>query len=176
MMKAKTLGSVTLCSAILLATSLFGQSSAPAPAAQSTNNDVATLKAQLAEQQKQIDALKSAIEEEKKLIEKTASAATARDSQNTMALPRDKALGDVASTTPIIPAVAPVTTPVISGGQKSVTPGNPCEAGMDPNAVPPYLRLGSVCITPIGFMDATFVGRDKNAASGIGTQLRQRSI
>ena len=41
----------------------------------------------------------------------------------------------------------------------------------DTNAVPPYLRFGSVCITPIGFMDATFVWRDKNAASGIGSNF-----
>ncbi len=46
--------------------------------AQTADNDVATLKAQLAEQQKQIDALKSAIDEEKKLIERAASAAPAQ--------------------------------------------------------------------------------------------------
>ena len=76
-MKAKTLGSVTLCSAILFGTvRCWAKQSAPtAPAApQTTDNDVAALKAQLAEQQKQIDALKSAIEEEKKLIEKAANA------------------------------------------------------------------------------------------------------
>jgi hypothetical protein len=166
MMKAKILGSVTLCSAILLGTSLLGQT--PAPAAQSTNNDVATLKAQLAEQQKQIDALKSAIEEEKKLIEKAASVAPPQDG---FALPRNKALGDVASTTPIIPSIAPVAAPVVGGGQKTIVPGNPCDGGPDSNAVPPYIRLGSVCITPIGFVDATFVYRDKNAASGIGTNF-----
>ena len=37
--------------------------------------------------------------------------------------------------------------------------------------MPPYLRFGSVCITPVGFMDATFVWRDKNAASGIGSNF-----
>ena len=179
-MKAKTIGSVTLCSAILLGTSvlapkpLLAQTTAPAaPAAtQTADNDVATLKAQLAAQQKQIDALKSAIEDEKKLIEKASTAAAAaRDSQNTMALPRDKALGDVASTTPIIPPAAPIATSAISGGQKTVTPGNPCEGPIDTNAVPPYFRFGSVCITPIGFMDLTFVGRDKNAGSGIGSSF-----
>jgi hypothetical protein len=172
MMKAKTLGSAILCSAILLGTSLLGQTSAPsAPAVpQSTDNDVATLKAQLAEQQKQIDALKSAIEEEKKLIEKAASAQS-RDSQDTFALPRNKALGDVASTTPIIPSIAPVATPVISGAQAPAASGNPCDGPPDTNSVPPYLRLGSVCITPVGFVDATFVWRDKNAASGIGTNF-----
>jgi hypothetical protein len=169
MMKAKTIGSVTLCSAILLGSSLLGQT--PAPAVQSTDNDVATLKAQLAEQQKQIDALKSAIEEEKKLIEKASESAAARNGQDTFALPRDKALGDVASTTPIIPPVAPAVASAINRGQAPAASSNPCDGPPDTNSVPPYLRLGSVCITPVGFVDATFVWRDKNAASGIGTNF-----
>jgi hypothetical protein len=175
MMKAKTLGNIVLCSAILLGTSVllptwaFGQGPAPA-VPQTTDNDVAALKALLAEQQKQIDALKSAMEEQKKLIEKTASA-QARDSQDNFALPRNKALGDVASTTPIIPPIAPVTTPVISGAQAPSASGNPCEGPIDTNSVPPYLRFGNVCITPIGFMDATFLWRDKDAASGIGSNF-----
>src|SRR6202046_5302982 len=121
MMKAKTLGSAILCSAILLGTSLIGQTAAPsAPAApQTTDSDVATLKAQLAEQQKQIDALKSAIEEEKKLVEKAANG-PARESQDTFALPRNKALGDVASTTPIRPPIPTLATAVLDGGQKTV--------------------------------------------------------
>jgi hypothetical protein len=171
-MKAKTLGTAILCSAILLGNSLLGQVSAPV--APSTDNDVATLKAQLAEQQKQIDALKSAMEEQKKLIEKAASSVPARDSQDSFALPRNKALGEVASTTPILPSiapVAPVVAPAVNRGQAPAGGGNPCEAGLDANSVPPYLRLGSVCIIPIGFMDATFVWRDKNAASGIGSNF-----
>jgi len=169
-MKAKTLGTVILCSAILLGTSLFGQVSAPA--AQSTDNDVATLKAQLAEQQKQIDALKSAMEEQKRLIERAASAAASvQPGQDTFALPRNKALGEVASTTPIIPPVSPVVAPIANRGQAPAGGGNPCEAGVDPNVVPPYLRFGSVCITPVGFLDATFVWRDKNAGSSIGTNF-----
>jgi hypothetical protein len=170
MMKAKTLGTVMLCSAILFGASLFGQVSAPA-ASQTTDNDVAILKAQLAEQQKQIDALKSAIEEEKKLIEKAANRAPSQNNQDGFALPRDKALGDVASTTPIIPSIAPAATPVIGAAQAPVASGNPCDGPPDSNSVPPYLRLGSVCITPVGFVDATFVWRDKNAASGIGSNF-----
>ena len=175
-MKAKTLGTVILCSAILLGTSLFGPASAfgqvSAPAAQSTDNAVATLKAQLAEQQKQIDALKSAMEEQKRLIEKAAStAASVQPGQDTFALPRNKALGEVASTTPIIPPISPVVAPTANRGQAPAGGGNPCEAGVDPNVVPPYLRFGNVCITPVGFMDATFVWRDKNAASGIGSNF-----
>jgi hypothetical protein len=171
-MKAKTLGTAILCSAILLGSALLGQVSTPV--APSTDNDVATLKAQLAEQQKQIDALKSAMEEQKKLIEKAASSVQARDSQDSFALPRNKALGDVASTTPIIPSIAPVApviAPAVNRGQAPAGGGNPCEAGLDTNSVPPYLRLGSVCIIPIGFMDATFVWRDKDGASGIGSNF-----
>jgi hypothetical protein len=172
MMKAKTLATV-LCSAILFGTSLAGQESAPSAQStgtQNTGNDVAALKALLAEQQKQIDALKSAMEEQKKLIEKATAVTPARNGQDNFALPRNKALGEVASTTPILPPIAPVTTPVINAGQKDAST-NPCEAGPDANAVPPYIRLGSVCLTPIGFMDATFVWRDKNAASGIGSNF-----
>jgi hypothetical protein len=176
MMKAKTLGTATLCSAILIGTALLGQVSAPpAPAApQSTGNDVATLKAQLAEQQKQIDALKSAMEEQKKLFEKATSAVTpAQPGQDTFALPRNKALGDVASTTPIIPSIAPANKAALSGAQPAAgsSSANPCDAPPDSNSVPPYLRLGSVCITPVGFVDATFVWRDKNGASGIGSNF-----
>jgi hypothetical protein len=163
MMKAKTLGTVMLCSAILFGSSLPGQS---------TDNDVAALKAQLAEQQKQIDALKSAMDEQKKLIERAASAAKpVQPGQDTFALPRTKALGDVASTTPIIPSIAPANKAALSGGQPAAASTNPCDAPEDTNSVPPYLRFGSVCITPVGFVDATFVWRDKAAASGIGTNF-----
>ena len=173
-MKAKTLGSVTLCAAMLFAAAVsvetaFGQTAAPA--AQTNDNDVATLKAQLAEQQKEIDALKAAMDEQKKLLQNSVSAASARDSQDSFALPRNKALGEVASTTPIIPPIAPVVAPVVSQGQSPAASGNPCEAGLDTNSVPPYLRFGNVCITPVGFVDATFVWRDKNGASGIGSNF-----
>ena len=47
---------------------------------------------------------------------------------------------------------------------------NPCAATGD-NAVPPYLRLGNVCIVPIGFMDLTAVWRDKNTGSSIGSNF-----
>src|ERR1700733_13761028 len=127
-MKAKTLGSVTLCAAMLFAAAVsvetaFGQTSAPA--AQTNDNDVATLKAQLAEQQKEIDALKAAMDEQKKLLQNSVSAGAARDSQDSFALPRNKALGEVASTTPILPPIAPVVAPVVSQGQSPAASGNP---------------------------------------------------
>jgi hypothetical protein len=165
MMKAKTLGSVMLCSAILLGTSVLlptralGQVSAPA--APPADNDVAALKALLAEQQKQIDALKSAMEEQKKLIERATGATRQRDANDSFALPRDKALGEVASTTPIIPSIAPATMPVVAAPQGG-------------NAVPEsplQLHIGDAFITPVGFLDFTSVFRSHDAGNGIGTNF-----
>ena len=48
---------------------------------------------------------------------------------------------------------------------------NPCEAPPDTNAVPPYLRVGSTCVMPVGFMDLTSVFRDKNAGSSLGSNF-----
>jgi hypothetical protein len=168
MMKAKTLGTVILCSAILLGTALPGQTPAPQPA--QANSDVATLKAQLAEQQKQIDQLKLAIEDQKKLIERATSGVLAQPGQDSFALPRNRALGDVASATPIIPSIAPVVAPALSAGQKTGNPANPCEAVPDGQS-PAFIRLGSTCLVPIGFMDLTSVWRDKNAGSSLGSNF-----
>src|SRR6202051_2658912 len=136
-------------------------------------SDITVLKAQLAAQQKQIDQLKLALEEQKKLIERSMKA-TASEDKREFALPRDKALGEVASTTPYIPpapAPAPLATPVIEPSQKTtVAPANPCEAVPDGPA-PAFIRLGSTCLVPIGVMDLTAVWRRENAASSIGSHL-----
>lgn len=50
-------------------------------------------------------------------------------------------------------------------------PKNPCEAPPDATTVPPYLRLGGVCIMPVGFMDLTAIWRDKDAGSAIGSSF-----
>jgi hypothetical protein len=169
-MKAKTLGNL-ICSAVFLAATLWGQTTAPADSQDPNSPTMAALKAQLAEQQKQIDQLKLALADQMKLIEKATHAAPLQPGQDALALPRDKALGDVASTTPIIPSIAPAAKPALNAGQAPASSANPCDGAPDSNAVPPYLRLGSVCITPVGFVDATFVWRDKNAASGIGSNF-----
>ncbi|HTW67479.1 MAG TPA: hypothetical protein VME17_22830 [Bryobacteraceae bacterium] len=175
-MKVKTLGNV-VCSAVFLAASLCAQTVTPSPAnTQNANGQNAgnqyldALKAQLAEQQKEIDQLKLALEDQKKLIEKAEKAPLLPPGQDSFALPKDKALGEVASSTPIVPSLEPAAKPTLSSGQ-SGSGGNPCEGPPDGNAVPPYLRIGSVCVVPIGFMDATFVWRDKDAGSGIGSSF-----
>jgi len=164
-MKVKTLGNA-VCSAVFVAASLWGQTAATTSA---NTPDLETLKAQLAEQQKQIDQLKLVLEDQKKLIQRATTAAPVQPGQDNFALPRDKALGDVASTTPIIPSIAPAVVPPLSGGQKT-TSSNPCEENPDGPA-PAFIRLGSTCLTPIGFVDATFLWRSENAASGIGSNF-----
>lgn len=104
-MKAKILQSLTLCVTVLLTSPALSVAQTNSAGSQSTSADVTALKTQLSEQQKEIDALKQALEEQKKLIEQNLKAGTtsADKSRPDFALPRDKALGDVASTTPIIP-------------------------------------------------------------------------
>ncbi len=139
--------------------------SATTSGAQSQNDEIARLQAALAAQQKQLEALQKALEQQQKLLQSTIDA-KATDSS---AAKQPASLGTVASLTPVVPAPAPapfalptMATPAPQAPMASG--GNPCETGPDANAVPPYLRLGNVCITPVGFMDLTAVWRDKNAA------------
>ena len=167
-MNSKRLTAVTLL--VVLVTGLSGGLLAQTPAqtapTQATNDDVAALKALLVEQQKQIDQLKSALEDEQKAIERVSNSATASAQQQPVqtksdfTLPRDKALGEVASTTPYIPAAAAVPTAVASPIAGSASPiavaspaaaqppagatTNPCEAVPDG----PALRPSSVSEAP----------------------------
>jgi hypothetical protein len=70
-----------------------------------------------------------------------------------------------------LPAIPGLPAPRTAAQDSGNGSKNPCESNQDENSVPPYLRLGSVCIVPVGFMDATSVWRDKNAGSGIGTSF-----
>ena len=146
-----------------------GSSNSTSTAAQSPDAEIAQLKAALVEQQKQLQSLQQALQNQQQLIEKvsgTASAPALRPN-----------LGNVASLTPVLPAPVPVpvsiANPTPAPRPQGATGGgsNPCEAGPDGNAVPAYLRLGSVCIVPIGFMDLTPVWRDKNAGSSMGSNF-----
>lgn len=187
-MKVKRSKAVSLLAVMLLgsiASGLLAQVPSQPGQLQANETDIAALKALLSEQQKQIDQLKSALEQQQKLIERVSGNAAAASSTTTASspaqpanqdftLPRDKALGDVASTTPYIPpaAVTPAAKPAITAAQAGGgAPGNPCEAAPDTNAVPPYLRIGSVCVVPIGFLDATTYWRNENTGSSIGSNF-----
>jgi hypothetical protein len=136
----------------------------------SASEEIARLKTALAEQQKQLQALQQVLQNQQQLIEKAVgTSATAA----APAGPQRANLGTVASLSPVIPAPAPL--PVSIASPRPQPPagggGNPCESAPDTNAVPPYLRLGSVCIVPVGFMDFTPFWRDKNAGSSMGSNF-----
>jgi hypothetical protein len=118
-----------------------------------SNPDIERLKAQLAAQQEQIDQLRRVLDEQKKTLEQASQ-------------PKPPSLGQVASTTAIIPAgdVAPVLHPAVAASL--ATP----QAAADANA-PLQLKVGSATITPLGFMDMTAVYRSADGGSSIGTNF-----
>jgi len=141
---------VVSCSAIL-----SGADLATDPA-RGSGTDIDELRALLSAQQKQIEELRVAMEAQKKLIEKLAPASS---DNAQFSLPNVKRLGEVATTSPVLPAApAPLPAPQSSG--------NVAE-----DAAPLQLKIGNAFITPIGFMDMTAVSRSTNPGSGIGTNF-----
>lgn len=137
------------CLAIICAGGSFGQDA---------NDDIARLKAQVAEQQRQIEELTRRLDSLMKPMQPGQSqTASESNAAGNAARPDNRPL--VASTTPIFPsAPAPSSAPIIS------PPAQP--AGTDQN--PLQLRLGDVTITPVGFMDITSITR--STATGFGIQ------
>ena len=150
-------------------------------------SEIEQLKQMLADQQKQIDQLRQALAQQpKKEFEGSASATTAAPAAPVVP-PVDPApvstfrnFGQVASTTPVLPnaALVPAALPAAFPLPPKPLPQvnatgssqNPREADAD-KTIPTFLRLGSVCIVPIGFMDLTPFWRDKNAASSMGSNF-----
>lgn len=144
-----------------------------------SSQQVQELKQQLADQQKQIEELRMLLVGQQKKIESVSNpaptavpvAAPAPEA----AAPR-KSVGEVASLTPILPALPaaprPVAVPLPPAPQaaKPDASANPCEASPE-GQTPAFIRLGSTCLIPVGFMDLTTVWRDKNAGSSMGSNF-----
>jgi hypothetical protein len=129
------------------------------------SDEIARLRATMAEQQKQLQMLEETLRNQQALLEKALGAKASTFT----------GIGQVASTSPVIP-IAPL--PAIAFPSPKPLPQaaaaaskNPCEAAPDSNTVPPYLRIGSVCVIPVGFMDLTPFYRDKNAGSSMGSNF-----
>jgi hypothetical protein len=186
-----------LLASLLVGASLLGaaddastttNSATVAVSTQSQNDEIAHLKATLAEQQKQLQLLQQTLQNQQALLEKalTAKPAAAVTPGTTPAASSGTfgSVGEVASTSPIIPKINPIPlaplpiaypSPAIAGAlpqgaSSSGSTGNPCDAPID-GPIPAYIRLGSVCIVPIGFMDLTPFWRDKNAGSSMGSNF-----
>lgn len=146
----------------------------PASPASETKTDstaeVQRLKDQLAKQQAQIEALRGALEDQKKLIESIAAKEATAAKETTAATPRSTTSPDqlMASS---VPMIAP--TSVEPAPRRADTPLPPPAQNAIPatTTAPLQVKIGDVYITPVGFMDATGVWRDKNAGSSIGSNF-----
>ena len=131
----------------------------PPPAADSGSQatEIQQLKQQLEQQQKQIEALRTALEQQKQALDKVLSAASAEPEHK---MPN---LGEVASTTPIIPrGVAPAAA-------AAVPPPPQAEGAAQPS--PLQIHIGDAAITPVGFMDLTNTWRSTNAGTSLQTNF-----
>jgi len=142
----------------------------PASPPAGENQEINQLKSELAEQQKQIQELRAAMAEQRKLIEANrpaavapaASAQTAPAQAAPAAAPGVRTLGEVASTTPVLPPVAPAALPPVA---------SPAGSQGDNVASPLQIHIGDATITPVGFLDFTTVFRTTDEGSGIGTNF-----
>jgi hypothetical protein len=154
------------------------------------NAELAKLKAQLEQQQKQIEQLSKMLVDQKKVLEQVTSSnsaapATAASpaSVDAAAAPAPAApsavaaaapapapatpvhmlpnMGEVASSTPMLPPPPPAPAPHVLDAQ--------VPAGEPPS--PLQLKIGDATLTPVGFMDLTAVWRNENAGSGIGSSF-----
>jgi hypothetical protein len=125
---------------------------------QTQSTDINELRALLAAQQKQIEELRTSLEAQKKVIDKLAPAQN--DGNAKFSLPNAAKLGEVATTSPVLPAApAPLPAPQSVAAETEEKPG------------PLQLRIGNAFISPVGFMDMTAVSRSTNPGSGIGTNF-----
>jgi hypothetical protein len=142
---------VTVGGVLLLLGALGVPARAQEPAA--TNPEIERLKAQLAAQQEQIDQLRRTLEDEKKVLDRASQ-------------PKPPSLGQVASTTPILPAGD--AAPVLNTGMAAAVALPQLDT--DP-ASPLQIHIGTATITPLGFMDFTSVFRSADEGSGIGSSF-----
>ena len=128
-----------------------------------TADDIATLKQQLAEQQKQLEQLRAAMQKQQEAIEKAAKQMESAEARRVNA---PASLGEVASTTGILPMpaiVSPTINPAgtINAAQTQQQPGK--------SESPLGFHIGGATFTPLGFVDFISVTRSTNTGSNLAT-------
>jgi len=164
-----------------LLSSIIPLSAADNPVAEPS--EIEQLKQMLADQQRQINELRQALTQQQTQQQtKQADGNVSASAGSPVIPPMDptpvstyRNLGQVASTSAILPhppAAFAIPTPALPQPSPAPTAAskNPCEADPD-KTIPTFLRMGNVCIVPIGFMDLTPVWRDKNAGSSMGSNF-----
>ena len=131
-----------------------------------SSQEVSQLKVQLADQQRQIDELRAALQ--KLLATRQPAEQDGAQPQipqgGTPGIPQ---LGQVASATPIVPVASAASTPLAF---PTAAPAAAPQVNVVPES-PLQIHIGSATITPVGFMDFTAVARTTNPGSGIGTNF-----
>ncbi|HYM13274.1 MAG TPA: hypothetical protein VEU62_21220 [Bryobacterales bacterium] len=153
--------------------------SAAEPSGNDAVQEVESLKAKLAGQQKQLEQLRLALEAQGKLIERmSASQQAAQGRASAEAAPASESspgvrnLGKVASLTPMVPAAAlPPAAPLPALPAAAPAPAAAPQGENAPKLSPLSIPIGSAWVTPIGFMDFTDVFRSTTGGSGIGTNF-----
>ncbi|MBZ5543659.1 MAG: hypothetical protein LAO07_08265 [Acidobacteriia bacterium] len=170
-MRGGRTGSTVVVIAMLLAafaTPAFSQ----APADESKRgsapgDDVSALKQMVAEQQKQIEALRSTVNAMRQKLDQAGNNSLAAWGQA-------GSVGEVASTTPVIPKSAEKSENASETLAVAVPLGIPAAHPAPKEgdeASPLQFRIGSAYVTPVGFMDFTSVFRSHDGASSIGTNF-----
>lgn len=139
-------------------------------ASDTRQSDIEQLKQMILNQQQQINQLRQ---------ELAGKATAATEAPAAPAVPNFPSTGQVASTVAVVPAgsraikaeAAPLPLPIPQAPVTAqATAGNPCEQ-VPEGQNPTFIRLGSTCLVPVGFMDLTSVWRDKNAGSSMGSNF-----
>ncbi len=154
----------------------------------STNDQITLLKKQMALQQQQIEQMQKALAEQNRLLEQLSKPAPAPEQAAQPAQPAQPAkaavsaqqasqehttsLGDVASTSPMIPQSKKNTENAITSSavgsptiHMGATPGGGDETS------PLQIHIGDATITPVAFMDFTSVYRNHDTNGSIATNF-----
>jgi hypothetical protein len=122
--------------------------------------ELAALKVQLAAQQKQIEQLQTALQSQMKMLDQMAA-----NTAPAAAPPRSAGLGEIASTTPMLPPAPPAVA-----APRIFTPPAPQAAAAEASS-PLQIKIGDTTIMPVGFMDLTADWKDKNAGGSLGSSF-----
>ena len=155
------------CIAALLLSPAWAAGPATPPATTTpTAAEIAMLKAQLDQQQKEIEQLQAALTAQRKMLEQAgvgSPAGTATPARvERYAMPSESL---IASTTPMLPP------PAVASPTPKISPPQPQAAVAAPASSPLQIQIGNTSITPIGFMDLTASWKDKNAGGSLGTNF-----
>src|SRR5208337_3189699 len=159
---------------IALATPVFSQTAADTSSKDpAKRDDVSLLKQQIAEQQKEIEQLRTIVDQMKQRMDQSPNPAQTATTQ----APNP---GQVASTSPMVPKATEKSAAANDGNlvastlipSAAIHAATQAPAPKEKEEVSPLqFHIGSATFTPLGFMDFTSVWRNHAAGGNIGTSF-----